>query len=187
MRPYLILAVLFLNAITQAKGNINVPAFAAIAGIRVGLDTMELLEQKIGNGSVTMGGHSHGGREWQFKQSGWYLYADGFYYDDAGRRVIDTISIELDAPHKKIPYANLSRKRMLFMGVISPGMKRDEILRLLRGKLAQPKIVDNSLLWMGKGAVSFNTVNHYKVAAWKATLSFEGEILHRIFIEAEID
>ena len=44
---------------------------------------------------------------------------------------------------------------MLFMGVISPGMKRDEILRLLRGKLAQPKIVDNSLLWMGKGAVSY--------------------------------
>jgi hypothetical protein len=185
--PIIVFLVFLVTGITRVKATENVPPIAAIAGIRLGADTIGLLEQKIGKGHVTMGGHSRGGREWRFNRTGWYLYADGFYYNDAGGRVIDTVSIELDNSEDWLPNANLSARQLSFMGVVFPGMKRDQVLSLLRNRLPKPEIFDHALIWTGNGDVHFNRTNHYEVKSWKATLSFQRGILHRIFIEAHVE
>jgi hypothetical protein len=179
--------LLFSIAINPLHADDGIPPVARIVNIEVGKSSMESLEEEIGKGSVTMGGHSHGGREWELTPFGWDLYADGFYYNDDGERIIDTIQVDLRSPGKNVRIAKIGKESASLLGIISVGMKREEVVKILRGKIPGFKIAKNAISWTEKGRVTFNSTNHYTISEWKATLTFSGDSLQEIFIEAEID
>jgi hypothetical protein len=182
-----LLVLPFLIVTNPLHAGDGVPSIARIINIEVGKSSMESLEEEIGKGSVTIGGHSHGGREWELTPSGWDLYADGFYYNDDGKRIIDTIQIDLQSPGRNVPIAKIGKERASLLGVISVGMRREEVVKILKGKIPSFKIAKNVISWTEKGKVTFNSTNHYTISEWKATLTFSGDCLQEIFIEADFD
>ena len=184
-----ILCLLFISMVSCAEAGTQVPALAELAGVRDGFDTVEGMEQKFGPGKPMIGGHPHGARSWQSKQTGCYLWADGFYYDDHDRRVIDSLSIssppkdDRSTPLKdRDPQIDLPASSVRFMGSVTLGMSRAEVLRFLRVKLPSPQRKANELVWKALGSYTFS---HYKVSSWTATLHFEQDRLDDISISAD--
>ena len=178
------LLVMVLAASAQAAPDI--PPLAALAGVHVGIDTVQALDRQLGPARVTVGGHPRGVHEWRSQQTGWGLHVDGFYYDDRDGRVIDTLSVFRPASDlaRLLPQADLPRKKLLFMGVVTLGMSRAEILRLLHAKLPPPERETDKLVWKVEGARRFNSTNHHLFRAWSAKLRFDHDQLSDITLDA---
>jgi hypothetical protein len=163
----------------------EVPAIAQIAGIRIGADTVEAVERKLGHGRVVIGGHPNGGREWHCKPAEWSLYVDGFYYDAAGHRITDALLIEQLSPGTQddTPVAKIPRQRMRFLGVVSLGMTRAAVLQAIGSRLPPPTATKNHLVWT-EACVRWINHKHYQIKGWRAELRFTGDKLQAIFIEA---
>src|ERR1051326_2196822 len=73
----------------------EVPAFARVLGLRVGMDTLDRLERRLGKGRTVTGGHSNSGRSWKFR-NGLPLFADGFDLPRNGANVITGSHYVLD-------------------------------------------------------------------------------------------
>ncbi len=142
----------------------------------------------MGNGLPEIGGHAHGGRLWQSSAAGCDIYADAFYYNDhKGRaygRVLDSLSITPSSHNPEIPAARLPRKQALFMGVVSLGMTKAEVLHALKSKLPPPKARGSGLIWDVTGFVPVNRGNNVATHSWRAELHFEGNKLQEIRIDA---
>jgi hypothetical protein len=168
-----VIFLLLISIVPRADAGARIPRLAELAGVRAGFDTVEGMEQKFGPGKPMAGGHPHGARSWQSKQTGCYLWADGFYYDNYNRRVIDSISISsppkddrLTPSKDRDPQIDLPSSSVRFMGSVTLGMSRAEVLRSLSGKLHSPQ-------------------RNYKISNWTATLHFEQDRLDRICIEVD--
>ena len=149
---------------------------------------MESLERQIGQGLPQLGGHAHGARLWQSRAGDCDIWADAFHYNDRdGRaygRVLDFLSITPCSHDPKIPVAKLSGKQTLFMGVVSLGMTKAEVLRVLKSKLPPPKAQENALVWEATGFVRVSHLNNVVTKSWRVELRFEREKLQEIRIEA---
>jgi hypothetical protein len=169
----------------------SIPAFADFAGVRVGLDTIQRLEKRLGPGRPTTGGHPHGAREWRISRPRAILYADGFNsFDRAGvsyrgERQIDSLSIIRRHERSALPLANVDADRVKFMGRVGLGTSRRHVLKSLAALLPPPESVGDDLIWKSKGFVRVSTVNNYRTTAWEARLHFQNGTLDEIQISAD--
>lgn len=110
---------------------------------------------------------------------------DGFYYDAAGHRVTDTLLIEQSVPatQDNTPVARIARDRMRFLGVVSLGMTRYEVLKAIGSHLPPPTATKDYLSWTQAGLRWINH-RHYRIKGWRAELRFTNDKLHAIFLEA---
>lgn len=178
-------ALLLTSCCLQARPP-AIPKMADLAGLRVGYDTRQSLDRRLGPAHVSIGGHPRGVHEWRSRQTGWGLHTDAFYDNGSGGTVIDSLSVFV--PQRDLaavlPRANLPARQMRFMGLVSPGMDEAEVLRLLKGKLPPPQTAGDSLIWVAKGEHRFNSLNHYVFKTWTAKLRFEHGRLSEIEVDA---
>ncbi len=184
---------------TRSEAGTSVPDLAQICGVRIGYDTMDALEHRVGRGLPEMGGHSHSGREWLSHGADCDISADAFwYYDEQGHAdgaVIDSLSItplshdrvflEETGEDTLLPVAHLAPQKVRFMNIVSLGMNRRDVLRALVSKLPKPDIQDSSLVWTVPGYVRVR--NNIVMTSWSAELKFDHDKLDEIRIESSID
>jgi hypothetical protein len=169
----------------------TVPPIARLAGVTVGVTTIERLESRFGPGLAYTGGHPQGAREWRIKRTHNYVDADGFDYHDDGGRVVDSMSISMsngtvDVVSNKIPVTRVTLSRPALAGVIFLGMTEDEILRAIRGKLPAPAgRKTDTWKWEMKGRAYVNTVNHETFTDWTAEVHFDHHHVDWIRVESD--
>ncbi len=181
----LLLVWIFAGATSHARAldpRTSIPEFAQICGVRVGRDTMEHLENILGHGLPQIGGHAHGARFWRVPHAGCDVHADGFFYTERSRRVIDEISIYPLSRDARIPVASFPRKQARFLGVVSLGMTREQVLRTLKSTLPVPEADDDTLTWKSAGFFRVSRSNGVINREWKAILHFESGVLSEIQI-----
>lgn len=167
----------------------RVPQMARLIGVRVGYDTLEKLEARLGHGLAVTGGHPMGAREWRSRQTGWIIHADAFDTSDKGM-VLDELIIRFPDVSDRVaslPSVNLSRRRLGLFGVVFPGMTRAEVLHAIRGRLPAPTVKENRWSWTESGFASLADREDYHVAyrIWKAAIVFEKERVVSLALEAE--
>jgi hypothetical protein len=166
---------------TRTASKTSVPIISQILGVRVGVDTVEMIERIIGPGAPCMGGHPHGGRAWYLKTHHVWVYADGFDYNKKGERVIDDIQLGLrkedmrydfnqEEPKPRISMVASENKSVGWLGSILPGMSRQTVVRLTQG-LPKPKRSANKLIWSLRG--THETSEGIENAKWNAELTFD--------------
>ena len=138
----------------------DIPAIAQILGIRVGKDTMETLEKRLGPGAVCVGGHPSGGRAWFIKGLNVYVYADGFDYSDDGRLIDNLVIAETkeDAricppygqPMPPVPKVNPGKLPLGWLGRVLPGDYKAAVLNATTS-LPSPKLQGHTLYWKAAG------------------------------------
>ncbi|MGO8678070.1 MAG: hypothetical protein ACLQVX_19680 [Limisphaerales bacterium] len=164
-----------------------IPATGHIGSIQVGVTTMERLEDWLGKGRAFTGGHPRGAREWFLKQAGWYIYADGFDYNDAGR-VMDSFEVStrrfevgaFDDTDRKTRRASVDASKLTFIGGVTPGMARSQVRALLARNGIKPKATRNVITWKEKGHARNSNATF---STWTATLTFRHDRLEDIRIE----
>ena len=159
-----------------------------LAGLLPGYDTIGAAERKHGRGLAVTGGHPQGARVWHSRQTGWYLYVDGFEYRGAGRddtAVIDEMRVGVpDGTETDSPAISLSVKEASLFGTIHPGLRRSAVLARLTAKRISPKSDRDSLSWRVRGFVRVNDWTAFRV--WEVVLHFDKrEVLDEICIECE--
>jgi len=111
------------------------PRVEKLAGIRVGSFTMGELERRLGPGKVETGGHPQGARLWRSKQTGWFIYADGFDFGKDGTYIVNqvTFSVDIDGDWKKgVPSVDFNRKQFEFLKSVNLGTSKSQVLRALK-------------------------------------------------------
>jgi len=159
---------------------------------------MDALEHEIGHGLPEMGGHPHSGREWLFHRGDCDISADAFYYYDehghADGAVLDFVSItplshdpvvRESTGENALPGARLALEQVRFMGVVSLGMTKTEVLHALGSRLPPPDVQQSDLVWTAPGSVRVRS--NILMTSWRAQLKFEQDKLHEIRIESFID
>ena len=176
-----------------------IPAMARVGKVQVGVSTMEELERRFGKGRKFTGGHPRGGREWRSEQTGWYMYADGFEYQDAKakERMVESFEISVhrqevgvpDDDDFKIRRTSVKKRQLTILGGITPGMARATVIALLAGSGVQTTETKNVITWKEKGHAHLQdaTQNHGELTytTWKGTLTFRQNYLEDIYIECE--
>jgi hypothetical protein len=140
-----------------------------LADLALGHDTIEEAERRYGPGLVVAGGHPQSARIWRSRQTGWYLYVDGFYYGKGGA-VIDQITVSrttgYDEEKASKPLTSLDAEKSSLFGSIRLGMSEAQVLSIAKSQGVTPKLAGNVLKWSEKG---------YKTAVyhtWTAQLDF---------------
>ena len=176
-----------------------IPATARVGNVQVGVTTMEELERLFGKGRAFTGGHPRGGREWRSKQTGWYIYADGFEYkeDNANGRMVESFEISVhrqevggpDDDDFKIHRTSLKKTQLTILGGIGPRMERATVIALLAESGVQTTQTNNVITWKEKGHAHVRDAkqNQGELAytTWKGTLTFQQNRLEDIYIECE--
>jgi len=176
-----------------------IPATARIGNVQVGVTTMEELERLFGKGREFTGGHPRGGREWRSKQTGWYIYADGFEYKDteAKERMVESFEISVhrqevgvsDDDDVKIHRTSVKKRELTILGGITPRMERAAVIALLAESGVQTTETNNVITWKEKGHAHLHdaTQNQGELAytTWNGTLTFRKNHLEDIYIECE--
>jgi hypothetical protein len=157
--------------------SVDVPPIGHIFGLRVGVDTIEQLEHRLGPGFKYTGGHPRGGRAWRDPRTHWEISADGFEYQFGGGRLLESMSLDWDAWEEKLP-----RAKKATYGVyakIKPGMSRDQVHGALKG--LQGTWSKDDFMQRGYADVHHAT-NSYVVhlRAWGATFSYGEQGLERV-------
>jgi len=191
--------MLLLTAAVRSKATPSIPPIAKLCGIQVGYDTMERLEAILGAGLPQLGGHPLGARLWRAPALGIAVWADGFYYNDKDGRVADHLWIGQWGPASpddiRIPIAHLLPAQARFLGAVTLGMTRRQVVAALGSRLPPPRISrtqppfapGDDWTWTSPGFFRFNALNHNVVRSWTATLTFRRGKLDVIDIDADVD
>ena len=163
------------------------PAWAELCGIRVGVDSMETLERKLGPGEPCIGGHARSGRAWRLPEAGCDVYADAFHYNDRGERVLDTLSMTRLQADSTAPMAALGWRLTLFNRQVRLGMSKEQVSEALGSKWPAPKVDGAAWVWKAVGSVPFNRRNRYATQQWQATLRFEKGRLAEIMLQSSLN
>ncbi len=168
----------------------HIPAIARIAGIRVGYDTIEEMEQRLGAGMAYTGGHPQGAREWRIWGTHWYVDADAFDYNGRGTvldyAIISESPVGLGSPPRfpRCPTTRRTRRKLGWLGVVSPGFSRAQVLHAIQGRLPVPKRQGDKWTWTARGFERL-TSSQEPYVTWKATLVFRKGHLTKIVVESE--
>jgi hypothetical protein len=163
-----------------------IPVTGRIGDIRLGDTTIEHLESRFGKGKVVTGGHARGAREWVVKRYHCGIYADGFYYTDAGC-VVDTFllhktDVDDEEDAEAVPIS-INRKKFAFMGGITLGMPQAKVMELLKKQKIKPVVKKDEVSWKEKGYVR---INNETFETWTAKLTFRRDKLEAILIGCEL-
>jgi hypothetical protein len=177
-----------------------IPATARVGNIQVGVTTMEELERLFGKGRAFTGGHPRGGREWRSKQTGWYIYADGFNYKDDNMekgRMVESFEISVhrqevggpDDDDFKIHRTSVKKRQLTILGGITPGMERATVIALLAKSGVQTTKTSNVITWKEKGHAHIYDATQGRdeltYTTWKGSLTFRKKHLEDIYVECE--
>ena len=184
--------MLLLSVALSADAARSIPPIAKLCGIQVGYDTMERLEAVLGPGLPMLGGHPLGARRWRVPALGISIWADGFYYDEDGR-VADQLWIWRPASPDDldIPIAHLLPAQARFMGAVTLGMTRRQVLAALCSRLPPPRISRALLPFLPGDTWTWNSPGFFRINAgnvcrsWKATLTFWRGKLDEIDIDVD--
>jgi hypothetical protein len=181
---------LFLIAQIQATSaqnkapTISIPEIAKIGKVQIGYSTQEELARKWGNGKTIIGGHPNSGRVWRIAGTDWRLQTDGFEYSERGL-VVDEISLFSDSgPAGDIPAARLSKKDFFWLGEISLGMSKTELLTVLKQRSLSNTLTADGFEIHAEGFSPLTSVNT-PFRKWTATLTFSHDILVRLDLSAQ--
>jgi hypothetical protein len=169
----------------------KIPKFATIGGIRVGLDTMQYLEKRLGPGSPQLGGHPLGARIWRVPGTNDTIFADGFNSFDshgisyAGGRQIDNFDVEVIDDISDLPTARIKVRHLRFMNLVGLGATHHQAMLSLRNVLPPPDESTGDFVWRSSGFVRVSRVNHIVTTGWIATLHFENDRLTRFFVRLD--
>jgi hypothetical protein len=165
-----------------------IPPLGRLCGVRVGLDTREAVERRLGKGGETEGDHPRSGREWHLRGSKTFFGVDGLFYNNKDEQIIDSVGISSQsfANDGHPPLLSLSRRKIGLLGVIFLGMTRQEVLRAVHGKLPVPIQKKGQLTWNSKGFARSRGDGGYKVfRKWTTDLYFKGDRLDKITINCD--
>jgi hypothetical protein len=172
-----------------------VPQIARIAGIRVGYNTMEEMEQLLGKGMMFRGSHPNGGREWRLRGTPWYIDSTFLDYYDQPRQHVDgslllndvSLSTKRDSidsdPVLSRRTTRRTRRKLGWLGIISPGVSQAFVLRAIHGKLPLPQRSGEKWTWIARGFVRLRA--HQTYNTWTATLTFHRGRLAEIDVFAD--
>ena len=167
-----------------ADGIAQVPDIAKIAGISVGETTLDGLDQKLDSLRSFTNGQRRSDHEWRSKQTGWVLFANGFFDDASDSRVVGSVILSRDT-EQTLPTADLPRQQSLFLGKIALGMSRREVERLIRAGLPPPTEHNaRRIVWKAAGS---EKVGRHRITDWRAELQFKHHRLEGIEVDAEYD
>lgn len=151
----------------------GVPALARIGGIQiqVGVDTMEDLLGRLGEGALQSGAYPGGARRWRLTGQGWTaeLGADAFDEGPAGFHLNE---IRLRASSgEELPTASAIRSEPRLLNRVRLGMRLRDASALLREVGLRPAYGKGRLIVRqpGRFEVSPGTIYRW----WRADLRFE--------------
>jgi hypothetical protein len=181
----LILVIASIVTMTPLSGNTATeqrkarPDIPRIANLSVGYDTMLTAQGLYGAGMPETGGHYKGALIWRSRQTGWYLYADGFdlqLVDNKWTEVIDQITLSESsyfATRSKIPYTSLPTRYCVLTGGFKLGMEEATALRLARIEGIKPQILGKTMSWSKPGYVRVDEYTTYN--SWTVELRFDSQ------------
>jgi hypothetical protein len=180
------LGFMFANSLPVRRHQQYVPRIAQVGHVTVGVTTIEDLERQFGKGEKLLGGHPHGARGWISKQTGWYVYSDGFDYNDKGR-VVSIYSVGI--PERPLTSRELSKASsipknlLMFMNTICPGTSRARALAAIHGLPATIKNQEVTLTSVSNGSILLKS--NIKYTKWTAILGFTRSRVSSIKVECE--
>ena len=165
---------------------LSIPRIAEIGGVQIGYSTQEELERRWGEGLTVVGGHPNSGRRWRVRDTDWVVATDGFLYSDHGL-VIDGLQIESQPAGQfstNAPFAKLDKKAFEWLGEISRGMTRLEVITLLNRQMLKFKEQDETLFVDADGFSAITSEANANLRYWQARLVFAEGKLTRLELEA---
>jgi hypothetical protein len=129
------------------------------------------------------------------KGTRWILSTDGFDYSERGL-VVDSLSfcenpkLRGDVPFTKlpnvVPFARLSKNDFLWLGEISPGMTKDEVMQILKRKSLPILTTQEGCEISAQGFYALSSINT-PLRKWSATLHFSDGSLSALHLNASPD
>ncbi|MEN6371107.1 MAG: hypothetical protein ABFD64_03755 [Armatimonadota bacterium] len=177
----------------KQQSSVVIPKIANLAGIKVGFNSIDDTEKKLGHGKVITGGHPQGARVWQFEKKGWILYIDGFNYrSGSDGAVIDVVELMTSKRGHElieggnVPKVSPSYPKLGFWTFLPLGTSYEEAIKLLKQKGLPPEIVKGTILVKAKGISPPMNVNRFEpFRSWQAELDFEKNRLVEITITCD--
>lgn len=161
----------------------HVPPIGRIFGVRNHVDTIEMLERRIGPGKPFTGGHPLGGRSWQDPTQGWLISTDGFEYAPTGKgRYIEGVQLSAMEGASKLP--TIRRRKYGSLDSVRPGMSREQVKRALKSQVGFWK--GNAFFQRGQARITHGSnpeVENFH--RWIADFSFTNDRLVAIDLRAE--
>ena len=164
----------------------SIPEISRIGKVQIGYSSQEDLDRVWGEGKMIIGGHATSGRVWRIKNSTWLVNTDGFDYSPRGL-VVDgfSLSASTDSP-SDVPYTKLPKKDFAWLGGISLGMSKNEVMQILHRKsLAVIPTKDGCQIKARGFSPITSTVT--PIRNWKATLTFAKGVLIKLQLGATMD
>jgi len=160
------------------------PEFVKVLHLRLGVDTEHRLENKIGKGEVTIGGHSNSGRVWLFR-NGLKLLADGFE-GDGGSYILDTLVFS-EWRGRLGETKELAKFGLGSWSKLQIGMSKQGCLQVLPKSMPKPTMAKDEFTWKKDVIGKRNGKRgkfHYEAAlrfthGRLASLLLEGYLLNR--------
>ena len=164
----------------------SIPKIARIGKVRIGYSTQEALAKQWGEGKTITGGHPNSGRIWRVKGTRWILSTDGFEYSERGL-VMDNLSFcENPKLPGDVPFARLSKNDFCWLGEISPGMTKDEVMQILKRKSLPILTTQEGCEIRAQGFYALSSINS-PLRKWRATLRFANGSLSALHLDASPD
>jgi hypothetical protein len=165
----------------------STPRIAEIGGIKIGYSTQEELQRSWGEGLTVVGGHPNSGRRWRVRDTDWIIATDGFLYSNRGL-VIDGLQIVSgetgDPDFLNAPYARLDKKAFGWLGEISCGMTRDEVIGVLQRRGVPFKDHGEVLSVNADGFSEITSEENASFDQWEARLYFKDGKLSCLKLDA---
>ncbi len=153
----------------------SVPRIAGIGGVSVGYSTQDEFERAWGEGLTVVGGHPNSGRRWRVRGTDWLIATDGFEYSDRGL-VVDALNLDsqkTDPNFPDAPYAKLDKKAFAWLGEISCGMTRVEVIAALNRQGVGFKEDGEDLYMEADGFSEITSQANASFEHWGARLVFK--------------
>jgi hypothetical protein len=164
----------------------SIPKIARIGKVRIGYSTQEDFAKQWGEGKTITGGHSNSGRVWRVKGTRWILSTDGFEYSERGL-VVDNLSLCEDPKMPgDAPFARLSKNDLCWLGEISPGMTKDEVMQIVKRKKVSIMTTKEGCEIRAQGFYALSSINA-PLRKWRATLRFSNGSLSALHLDASPD
>jgi hypothetical protein len=161
----------------------SIPQIARIGKVQVGYSTQDDLASRWGEGKTLIGGHPNSGRVWWIKGTSWRVNTDGFDYSERGL-VIDQLSLgTCPDPPGDIPCAKLSKREFCWLGEVTLGMNRTEVLQILKRRSLPITATEQGWEIHAQGFSPLSSIVT-PFRNWIVTLTFTNDFLVRLDLSA---
>lgn len=151
----------------------EVPRWAQLLGVQVGVSTLDDLERRMGPGFALTGAHPQGARLWRVRGSSWLAHWDS---DGSADSVSLCRQPALLTYGQAIPTGKLSKSSLGPWRELRYGMAKASVARALR-RASMPAWTDNRSKWVWS--------KHGRKVRWSAECEFSDGKLVGVSIDGE--